>query len=301
MSNQHSSSYRARRARAALLLCLLASGCGQLTKELVDLSRLRAAIIKEYGDNGVDVNLNNSTVLRVTFVNSPLNDKSPEERARRAEQTALFVSRNYPSVAEIEEIWVSFVRAKTRFVVVKYTEGLGLFAFDNSGHALPSAEDLPATAADDSLRPVAVYAPTSDQTEVTVTSLQLQGDVNQGLAVSPHFTVPGDATGVRRSTAYPKSVYFDFASYSEKSLFPGEPQIKFFADGKVVFETAEQFSTSKNADGLFSEFLKLEVPYRAFRRLTAGKKLTFKVGDYEYNLTAEQAEALRQMTEYVRD
>jgi hypothetical protein len=99
----------------------------------------------------------------------------------------------------------------------------------------------------------------------------------------------------------PKSVGVDFASYSEKSLFPGEPKILFIADGKVIFETAEQFSTSKNQDGLFSEFLLMEVPYPAFRRLTNGKKLTFRLGDYEYKLTEEQVEALREMTEYVRE
>lgn len=298
------SSSRAQSLTFTLLLsCLVvATGCVQLAKSLVAISKLQAAIVKEYGDKDVNVNLNNDNTLTITFVNSTLNEKSLEERAKRAEQTAAFVIRNYPAIAEIEEIWVGFVKAETRFIVVNYTESLNYFGFDKTGQPLaPYQEVAPASVSDDRLRPIAVYSPASNQTEVKVTSLQLQGDMNQGMAVSPHFTVPGDATGVSRSASFPESVVFDFASYSEKSLFPGEPKIKFVADGKVVFETAEQFSTSKNEDGQFSEFLKLPVPYPAFRRLTAGKKLMLKLGEYEYNLTDEQVEALRGMTKYVRD
>jgi hypothetical protein len=35
--------------------------------------------------------------------------------------------------------------------------------------------------------------------------------------------------------------------------------------------------------------------------MTAGKKLTLRLGDREYQLTEEQVKALREMTEYVRD
>lgn len=298
--NMSSSSHRTFRAVAVLLLCLLAPGCGQLARSLVDLSRLQAAIIKEYGDKNVNVNLNNSTVLTVTFINSPLNAYGREERAKRASQTAEFINRHYPSIAEMEEIWVSFVRAETRFIVVNYTESLDVFAFDKTGRPLTLApKGPPASVPDDSLRPIAVYSPNLKQTEVMITSLQLAGDLNQGMALAPHFTVPGDATGVRRSASSPQSVSFDFASYSEKSLFPGETRIRVLADGKAVFETSGVFSTSRQADGLFSEFLWLKIPYPAFRRMTTGKKLTLKLGDNEYRLTDEQVEALRGMTQYV--
>jgi hypothetical protein len=139
-----------------------------------------------------------------------------------------------------------------------------------------------------------------DQTDVMITGLQLQGNQNQGLTMAVYSKLRGDATGMRLADA-PKSVDFDLASYSEKSLFPGEPKIQFVADGKVVFTTARQFSTSKNLDGLFSESVSLEVPWTAFRRLAAGKKLTLKLGDYAYNFTDEQAESLRKMTEYVKE
>jgi|SRR5882672_339910 len=282
--------------------CLLAHGCVQVAESLVELSRLQAAIAKEYGEEGVNVNLNNSSFLVVTFINSSLNARSEDDRKKRAAETAAFVSRHYPSIAEIEEIWVGFVRQQTRYVVVHYSEGLGFFGFDKRGQPLSTPEERQPARDPDGPRAIAVYSPASDETEVRIASLQLAGDVNQGLSVAPHFTVPGDATGVRRSSSSPRSVSFDFGSYSTKSLFPGEPQITFLADGKVAYETSAQFSTSKNPDNeLFSEFLMLQVPYPAFRRMTAGKELTLKLGDHEYKLTDEQLKALREMTEYVRD
>jgi hypothetical protein len=285
-----------------LLLCLLVAGCvGQLAKSLVEISRLQGELAKEYGEKSVNVNLNNSTSLIVTFINSPLNAKSSQDRAKRAGETAAFVSSRYPSIDKIDDIWVGFIRQETRFIVVHYSESLEFFGFDKKARPLiTNPEGLPATAPDNSLRPVAIYSQASNETEVRITSLQLAGDLKLGLSMVPHFTVPGDATGVRRSAAPPQSVSFDFASYSEKSLFPGEPKIIFLADRKTVFETSAQFSTSKNPDdGVFFESLYLQVPDPAFRRLTTGKKLTFKLGENEYELTDEQVQALRHMTEYI--
>ena len=289
-------------ALALLLSSLLAAGCAPVVKSLGELSRLHAAIVKEYGEEDVGVNLNNNTSLTITFINSPLNAKDTEERAKRAEQTAAFVKQHYPSINEIDEILVRFIRTETRYIVVHYSQSLGVFAFDKNAQPIGRYPDgRRAGIPDNSLRPIARYSAQENQTNVMIASLQLEGNVNQGMAVSPHFIVPGDATGVRRSSSLPNSVSFDFASYSEKSLFPGEPKISAIADGKVVFETSAQFSTSKSPDGLFSEVLYLQVPYPAFRRMTAGKKLTLMLGDREYELTTEQLKALRAMKEYVGD
>jgi hypothetical protein len=288
--------------RALILSSLLAAGCAQVAKSLGELSRLHAEIVKEYGEKDVGVNLNNDTSLSITFINSPLNAKAPEERAKRAEQAAAFVIRHYPSIDQIEEIWVGFVRQETRFIVVHYSEGLDAFGFDKNGHPLSRPEEGLATdESDSSIRPMAIYSPRLKETDVRITRLQLEGDLNYGLAVAPHFTVPGDATGVRRSSSLPRVVSFDFASFSEKSMFPGEPKITVLADGKVVFETSAQFSTSKSPEGKFSEFLLLQIPYPAFRRMTAGKTLRLKIGDRQYEFTDAQVEALREMTQYVTE
>lgn len=284
-----------------LLLCVVATGCKQLVKSLGDLSELQAAIIKEFGDQDVNVNLNNGDTLMITFINSPLNEKGPEERAKRAEQTAALVKQHYPTISQIDEIWVTFIRSQTRFIVVNYTEGLGSFGFDKDGRSLRRPEEEPPTPEVDlSGCPAAVYSAELKHTDVVINRLQLEGDLNNGLTLLTHFTVPGDATGLRRSSSYPAIVSFDFSSFSEKSMFPGAPKITFLADGKVAFETSEQFSTSKYGEE-FSETLSLGIPYPAFRRMIGGKRLSLRIGDREYEFTSDQLAALREMTQYVKD
>jgi hypothetical protein len=118
--------------------------------------------------------------------------------------------------------------------------------------------------------------------------------------VIPHFTVPGEVSVARRSASFPDSVRFDFSSFSEKSMFPGAPTFTFLADGKVVFATPQQFSTSK-FDEKFSEFASIGVPYPTFRRMVSGKSLRLTIGDREYAFTGKQLNALREMTNYVKE
>lgn len=281
--------------------CLFAVGCGtQLVKSLGELARLQAEIVKEYGEEGVNVRVNNSTTLVVTFINSPLNVKSREARSKRAQQTATFVKMHYPSIQKIEEVWVSFIRQETRYVLVHYTEGLDYFGFDKNARPLRVfEEDSSASASENSFRPVALYSPKLKRTDISIARLQLQGDLDEGLALAPHFTLSGDATGVKLSPG-PRFVSFDFASYAPTSMFPGETQIAFLTDEKVLFETKGVFSKSKLADGTAVEFLYLQLPYQTFRQMTAHKNFTIRLGSIDYKLTNEQVAGLREMTRYVK-
>lgn len=289
-------------AWAMLLLCLLASGCVKLAKDWGEISKLHQAIVKEFGEDEVGVNLSNNTMLTVSFVNSPLNDKSPEERAQRAEQTVAFVKAHYASISKLEVIWVLFARAKKRFIFVNNFETIDYYSFDKDGQPLRRPDVGPANQYAGRSTPVARYSESLKQTDVIIEHLQLEGDANFGMSVLVHFTVPGEATELKRSLASPEFVSFDFSSFSEKSMFPGQPKIVALADEKVIFETAQQFSTSKSPDtGQFSEALSLHIPYKAFRRMVVGKKLTLLIGDRAYEFTADQLEALRGMTEYVKD
>ncbi|HSS20010.1 MAG TPA: hypothetical protein VLL54_08045 [Pyrinomonadaceae bacterium] len=283
-----------RRIFLLLFLCLLAAGCKGTVQKLGDLSKLHAALVKEYGEAGVGVYLTND-VLRITFVNSPLNSKDLPARAERAQQTATFVSQHYPPIKEVSAIWVAFVLQETRFIVFHSTEGLGSYGFDNTGTPLRRPSDFSAVQ-----HTTAAYVAGLKQTDIVVRELQLEGDINDGFLVTPHYTLPGKVTAADPSPIAPKEIRFDFSSSSDKSLFPGAPKITFLADDKVVFETTQQFSTSKYGDK-FSEYLSLPIPYPAFVRMTNGKTLTMKIGDREYVFSKEHHDALVEMRAYVKE
>jgi hypothetical protein len=280
-----------------VFVCFSAVSCGKQLAALSDLSQLHSALVEQYGETGVNVNLESGNILSVTFINSRLNDQAPGQRASRAQETAVFVKQHYSSVASLDEIWVGFMRQKTRFLVVTYTEPLEYFTFDREAHPLEKTE--PGVDMDyEPVRPTVVYSPVRDETDISISRLQLEGNLENGIALAPHFIVAGDATSGKLSKP-PEFVGLDFASYSDISMFPGETQIIFKADGKTVFETKSSFSTSKSGDK-FSEFLLLQVPYGVFRKMVGSESITLIIGDREFRLTAAQVQGLRAMTEYVR-
>lgn len=286
----------------ATLAFVAFAGCGKQLTALSELGKLQRQIISKYREDGAHVNLNNDRYLTVTFINSPLNSKSSEERATRAQETAAFVKQHYPSIGKLDELWVVFMRQETRYVVVTYSDTVEYFGFDRSAHPLSKREEVqPIRRTESAAHPTAVYSPGRQETDISISRLQLEGDSSSGLSVSPHFAVAGDVSRVRRSSSAPESVGLDFASYSSIQMFSARAsRITFLADGKVVYETTETFTSSRSAEGGYSQFLMLQVPYPAFQKMTTGKKLIVRIGDREYNVADEQLAALHEMTAYVR-
>ena len=92
----------------------------------------------------------------------------------------------------------------------------------------------------------------------------------------------------------------DFAAYSEKPKFPNLTKIVFLADNKIVYQTEDQFSTSKVADGLYSEFLYMKVPTPQFLKIAAGSTIKIKLNEREYTLTENQVLRIKRMSDYLR-
>ncbi|HXQ71580.1 MAG TPA: hypothetical protein VN844_13885, partial [Pyrinomonadaceae bacterium] len=92
---------------AILVSSVVATGCKQFAKTLGELQTFQAALTKKFGDT-VYVNANGGgfEILTITFINSPLNDKSPADRIKRAEETAQFVKANYKLIRSVQEVWV---------------------------------------------------------------------------------------------------------------------------------------------------------------------------------------------------
>lgn len=282
-----------------LTSCLLVYGCGtakELGKTLGDLAAVRAELIKKYGEQEVNLHVNtfqNRTTLSVVYVNSPLNQKSTEERAKRAQETAELVKQRYPSIKNVGEIWVGFMRATTRLVIFHWSEMIEAYRFDNEARALPDRAIAPL----DSSQPEVRYSASQNKTEISSSGIQLEGTTERGVILVSHFSVAGNINKVTPKP--PDEVLLDFAAFSDKPKFPNITKLVFLSDDKIVYQTEGQFSTSKIAGETYCEFLYLKVPTAVFREISSGSTVTIKLNKYEYKLTESQHLQFQRMADYL--
>ncbi len=283
-----------------LTSCLLAYGCStakDIGKKLGDVAVVRAELIKKFGEQDVNVQVNtfnNLTNISVIYVNSPLNQKTSDERSRRSQETAEIVKQHYPPIKNVSEIWVGFMRVTTRFLVFHWREMIEAHGFDSDARALPGPYSPPS----DPSQPVIRYLPNQNQTDISSAGIQLEGTAEKGVIVVPHFSVAGDVN--RITPKPPAEVALDFAAFSDKPKFPNLTKLVFLTDDKVVYRTEGQFSTSKIADDMYSEFLYLKVPAAAFLKISSGKTVKIKLNEHEYTLTESQLLQIQRMSDYLR-
>ena len=283
-----------------LTSCLLVYGCStakDLGKTLGALAEVRAELIKKFGEEDVNLHLNtfqNRTSISVTFVNSPLNQKTTEERAKRAQETAEIVRQHYPSIKNVSEIWVGFMRVTTRLAIFHWSEVLDTHGFDSEARALRN----PAIAPLDPSQPVVRYLASQNKTDISSNGIQLEGTAEKGVTLVPHFSVAGDVNKITPKP--PKEVGLDFAAFSEKPRFPNVTKIVFLSDNKVAYLTEGQFSTSKIADDMYSEFLYLKVPTAVFLKITSGSTVKIRLNEHEYPLTESQVLQIQRMSDYLK-
>jgi hypothetical protein len=72
------------------------------------------------------------------------------------------------------------------------------------------------------------------------------------------------------------------------------------ADNQIAYQTEGQFSTSKLADGTYSEFLYLKIPAAAFIKSTNGTSVKIKLANHEYRLSDIQLLQLQRMSDYIK-
>ncbi|HEY2960771.1 MAG TPA: hypothetical protein VGJ37_00020 [Pyrinomonadaceae bacterium] len=282
-----------------LVSAVLATGClkdavKEVTRTVSELMTVRNQLVKKYGEE-VNVNVNagkGQLVLSVTFINSNLNEKTQPERLKRAQETAQIVKAHYTKINDVSVIWVGFMRQTTRLIVFHTNEVLDYFPFDKNGARLqPPESNQPAGV---QLQTTAGYLSNSDETDISVSGIQLEGQPGGlGITVLPYFRVRGDAR-VEPAPA-PETVTFNFASYSEKPRFGDTVPIAFISDRKTVIQSKEKFS------GNDAQFSYVKVPYPVFRKIIGGTELTIKLGEKSYPLTPAQLAALQQMDAYVKE
>lgn len=282
---------------ALLIVALLTTGCAETIKSYHELMAVENALTKKFGEE-VSVNANDAhdygIMMMVWFVNSPLNDGSVQQRRARAAEAAQVVKETYPRMQNVRELWVGFLRNKTRFAVFHHNQIVAMHGFSKDASPLPGRNDDREQPPED-IRVTTNYDPTNNWSDISVSGIQLEGKPGGlGVTALPYFILAGDARGGKKLPP-PKIVEFNFASYAAKPTFKQTVPITFVADGKVVLETEGDFM------GHETQFCYLKIPYSAFNSMVSGKELTIKLGDKEYHLTPSQLGAIRHMTDYVRE
>jgi hypothetical protein len=223
-----------------LLLCFC--GCKDTINSLGELGQLRNDLIKEFHESNITVSLNNSTNLAVTFTNSPLNAGLSYDRFRRAQETALFIKRRYAGIGRIETMLIKFMTQETReidgFVFGKNASLIGAPPGDDPQNAFNDEQDVGVT-----------YNATRNESEVRVRQIQLEGDMEKGLALSLHFKIRGDATTAGHASGIPASIVFTFSSFAPAKVFQTDPQLKLVADGAVIFSDKAHNLNSSSEGG----------------------------------------------------
>ncbi|MGH9874119.1 MAG: hypothetical protein ACRD9S_16835 [Pyrinomonadaceae bacterium] len=278
----------------ALLVCSF--GCGKdLFNSLTELAQLRNALIKEFHEQNIDVTIQNSTNLAVTFVNSPLN-AYPDELPMRAQETAFFIKRHYVGIDRLESILVRFLKNETRNYVITYTEEIDSFMFGKDAVLIGAPPEYNPRAFKGPGDVNVNYNATRNESEVGIMRLQLEGNTEKGVVLSPHFKVRGDASIAGHTIGIPSAVIFDFASFAPEKVFKEDPVLKLVADGIAIYNDKAHNLNATTTGG--NEFLVQAIPLAQFLKVADAKTVVLTLGNREYLLSEEQLEALRDMATY---
>ena len=290
---------RPRKTLLTSVLCasLLASACSSgLVKSLADLARLRQQLIDKYHEANINVSLENSRFLNITFINSPLNGQDASKRANRAQETARFVASSYPAIHQVQYIWVGFVSYTTRLIFFHYTSRIDAFVFDKNGNNMNglSSEEK------DDRTPVARFNAARNETDVSITRLQLEGDLNHGIAMVPHFTVAGNVHDSKSKLGEPSLVVVDFASYADRKIFPENAKLEIRCDGVPAFSGNALLLTPQDSgsEGSTAQFLEAQIPIQQFAKMGSSREVRIKLGNKAFELSPEDINALRAMSDY---
>ena len=92
-------SLKSKKQRALIgIVCgslLLNLSCKNTVESFSDLLALRTELIREYQAQDVGVVIQNSHVLGINLINSPINNLSELERENKAQEIALFAKNHY--------------------------------------------------------------------------------------------------------------------------------------------------------------------------------------------------------------
>lgn len=96
--------------RGLVGLALVAGGLG--CADLKEILSLQQGLAREFQTSAVNINLNNSAYLTVTFSNAPIADQPEAEQAAFARRVAEYVRDHYARYDQLQGIQVGFASVK---------------------------------------------------------------------------------------------------------------------------------------------------------------------------------------------
>ncbi len=277
--------------------CLSHACSNGFVKRLSETAKLRQQLMDKYQEKDVSINLLNSAYLTITYTNSPLNQQDATMRATRAQGTAKFAVSNFPSIAKVRTIWIIFIALETHWIVFHSRRSMGQFIFNNRGDLLNLSNGMDFE--ENPLNPIVRFNPASNETDISVTRVQLQGDLNHGIALVPHFTAGGNARDPNGDVKAPAFVVFDFASYADQKIFSSDSDLEIVCDGKSDFSgKAHLLLPNSGSEGSNTQFLTAQIPFEQFAKMGDARSLKVKLNARQFDLSPEAIAALRRMASY---
>ena len=195
-------------------------------------------------------------------------------------------------------MWIFFIAAESKFIVYHHTKLIESFGFDKNGVTLGNESSV----GEDVRAPVVRFSPKANQTDVSVTRIQLEGDMKKGVALVPHFVVPGDARQGGNEISPPDYVVFDFASYSDKPIFSDNANLEIDCDGHPALKGPTRLLPTEESgtNDTIAQFLSIRMSFMAFNKIAHARNVTIALAPKRYELLPDDINALARMTTYVR-
>lgn len=275
----------------------LSNACSTgFVKRRTEAAKLSQDLMDKYQEKEVNVNLPSSAFLIISFVDSALNQEDAGKRAARAQETAKFVARKFPSIATVQTIWIMFVATERRWIAFHYQRLLNEYSFNNRGELMAT---IRMNTSEDLLSPIVRFNPTANETDISVTRVQLEGDLNHGIALVPHFTARGNAGDPNAKVMAPAFVVFDLASYADRRIFSSDGDLEIISDGQTDFSgKAHLLSPDLASESNKAQFLTAQIPFEQFAKMGAAHSVKVKLNARQFDLSPEAIAALRRMAAY---
>lgn len=115
-----------------LIVTVSITGCDSpVVGSFKDLFAIREKVQKITESENVAVNINNGAYLSVTVVNSPLNDKTSEERKSVSNKVARIAYNHYKNRKSLKKIYVAYSAHERKYLIVDYTYSVDWFEYSS--------------------------------------------------------------------------------------------------------------------------------------------------------------------------